>query len=104
MARVGELEDGRLFFECPGCGQVHAVKIAEAPGAEGWDWNGDEDAPTIVPGIRAHWHDATGEVRRCECTIEAGWIRYSPDSNHPLAGASVELPEVVDSGSGHTLH
>ena len=62
-----EFDHWRLWFTCPcGCGRVHVLPVKPGPNSVGkwWGWNGNQEAPTLVPsvlirnpdGIGEHWH------------------------------------------------
>jgi hypothetical protein len=96
-------------FDCPGCGEPHVIPTK--PHERGWDFNGDEVAPTFSPSIDVHEvripADADpakvlapykpGDVYspRCHSFVRAGRIEFLPDSGHALAGTTAPLPELV---------
>lgn len=60
-----------INFSCPcGCGAIHGLSVPPADeddkkyGRHLWDWDGNREAPTVSPSIRAyesngkdtHWH------------------------------------------------
>lgn len=83
-----------LFFYCPGCKLVHSIRIGDGPGPR-WGYNGNPDAPTFTPSIRA----VTGRLI-CHSFVTDGVIQYLSDSTHHLAGVAVPLPNLDDEGSG----
>lgn len=114
------LEGGLLAFWCPGCDEVHAVKVREGAAAgPSWTWNGNVDAPTFQPSIlirSGHYasHYEAGK-HECWCTYDAaeiaagrlpsgfscsvchsfvtdGQIQFLGDCTHKLAGQTVPLP------------
>ena len=109
MKRVKHVTDGSgghygYRFECPGCGEPHVIPIKPHP--KGWDFSGDESAPTFSPSIhvqpskRCLCRDAQGEMivvdtPRCHSFVRAGRIEFLTDSTHALAGQTVDLPEIV---------
>lgn len=94
--------------------------MARAPdcGKHPWGFNGDLERPTLTPSIlmkRGHYCNADGKPGNCACDFqqrfpdEAPWrwpcmlchsfvkdgrIEFLPDCTHPLAGKTVDLPEV----------
>lgn len=97
MDRVHRLTDNILLFFCPGCDEIHRVRIA-GDGPK-WTWNGSLESPTLSPAIYHHMDD---KYRRCQCEIIDGEIRYTMDSMHCLAGQTLRLrawPEEVQDGS-----
>ncbi len=100
MAKLWLMEDTpqqtRYAFDCPGCAYGHWVRV-KGQGNDGtpsdqalWTWNGSLDAPTFSPSIHT---GAPGDPERCHSFVESGFVRFLPDSWHPLAGQTVELPE-----------
>ncbi len=116
-ARLIGTDDRRLIFRCPGCGCLHAPRVA-GPGA--WTWNGSLERPTLQPSILLRTgHHALGYQTGsgCWCTFDAervkvgkepsgftcgvchsfvtdGRIQFLDDCTHALAGQTVDLPEV----------
>lgn len=67
-SRNGVPEPAGLFFSCPGCRHVISCRV----GSNGWEWDGDQDRPTLKPSIRhldkrCGWHGylTAGEFRPC---------------------------------------
>lgn len=64
---------GRLTFLCPcGCGDVGGILVAGDESRQPvWQWNGNEEAPTVTPSIRfmsgCQWHGylTAGVFRSC---------------------------------------
>lgn len=122
MARIGKklrsLEDGKVMFQCPGCGENHAVTVTPA-GGPCWGWNGDADAPTFTPSILVRCVRIDGgdaEIERildtyqlpedreamladkrinvvCHSFVTDGRIAFLTDCTHSLAGQTVDLPD-----------
>lgn len=49
-----------LCFVCPcGCGELHIIAMKKG-GGYGWEWDGNEQDPTLTPSIQAttgcRWH------------------------------------------------
>ena len=100
MAKVELLYDHRLggkayLFKCPGCGENHVLWERLDSGRPGWTWNGDFDRPTVNPSILLKT-ELPGKVDVCHSFITNGRIQFLPDCTHPLAGKTVELPDVEE--------
>lgn len=84
-------------FACPGCGEPHAIPTT---GPKAWGFNGDVDRPTFTPSILVRsvkdpWgpvFDPTPTV--CHSFVRDGCIEFLGDCTHPLAGQTVDLPDV----------
>ena len=80
------LDDGKLAWDCPGCGCMHAVN-------DRWQFNGNYDKPTFSPSVKVtHYHDGQGRVV-CHCFVRDGQIQYLSDCYHEMAGQTVDLPD-----------
>lgn len=86
MQRADGGEETRLFFECPGCDDVHAVQVVPPT----WGWDGDLERPTVTPSVLVQG-GSQGIV--CHSFVTDGRIQYLADSTHALAGQTVDLPE-----------
>lgn len=99
MPRVAfESRQEQLLFECPGCGEMHAVRVRPSKdGAPGpvWTWNGSLDLPTFEPSLLVRWtHGETHQPRVCHSFVHDGQIEFLTDCTHALAGEMVDLAEV----------
>ncbi len=109
-AKLRSIDLGRrgIGFWCPGCEEMHAIKIEGAPA---WEWDGNVNAPTISPSIRVrgkrrltddeHRRIMAGERLEipdqcCHSFVRAGQIEFLSDCTHPLAGKTVPLPDLPD--------
>lgn len=83
-----------LIFECPGCRYFHQVALNH-PNQRGarWQFDGDLSFPTITPSIVTNPDAIDGP--RCHATVTKGKIHFYPDSQHELAGQTVDLPEIT---------
>lgn len=81
-----EQKPGVFMHWCPGCKMPHPIHVGDRNhlGAS-WGWNSSITKPTFVPSVNV----ANG---RCHYFITDGQIRYLTDSQHALAGTTVELP------------
>ncbi len=78
----------RFVFHCPGCECGHYVRTM---GPEPrWEFNGDQEKPTVSPSILVFWDDP---ARRCHSFVKDGMIQFLDDCWHPLKGQTVALPE-----------
>jgi hypothetical protein len=106
------IEGGKLGFWCPGCRQMHAVRVAPAP--EPWGFNGDYDRPSFTPSVLVTGRDFTEDGRRqfdawhaegcpkpaptfpaadtrCHSFVTGGQIQFLSDCTHQLTGKTVQL-------------
>jgi hypothetical protein len=96
-------------FDCPGCGSPHVIPTK--PHERGWDFDGNESAPTFSPSILMDEvripadADPTTVVApykpgdvfspRCHSFVRSGRIEFLGDCSHALAGQTVPLPEIL---------
>lgn len=95
---------GELGFMCPGCGHRHFINdsLTELSHVEPvWTFNGDFEKPAVRASVLIwsyQFNSATGkhdiECDRCHSFITDGMIQFLSDCMHPLAGQTVELPEI----------
>lgn len=83
-------KERHVEFWCPGCGHSHVIPTL---GPKGWQWNEDADRPTMSPSILVM---PSKVQRRCHSFIRDGRIEYCSDSDHPLSGQTVDLPDLAD--------
>ncbi len=105
---------GRIYFNCPGCGDTHVLNIKEGE-HPGWKFNGDYEHPTFRPSVlykSGHYMD--GNTEHCWCRyaeqhpeeeapfkccichsfVTDGKIQFLSDCSHELAGQTVDLPDI----------
>ncbi len=99
-------EDGMLMFVCPGCDEVHGIRVE---GEHAWEWNRSIESPTFTPSIlveqtlygldKLSFRQYKG-IYPCEATkavchsfVTDGQIKFLEDSYHQLAGQTVDLPD-----------
>ncbi len=90
-----------LGFWCPGCENMHAVKIE---GEGSWAWNGDVDRPTFSPSVRCfttfdeNYNLLPNGAQRtlCHLFVKLGQIEFLGDCVHSLAGNTVVMPDLPD--------
>lgn len=95
MAKVREFmaDRGRLHgysFDCPGCGSMHVLPT----GTGRWSFTGGIDSPTVEPAVLMQRALPDGSRSTCHFSIRDGRVEFLPDSDHSLAGQTVDLPEV----------
>lgn len=106
--------DGGWMFDCPGCGETHAIAVGKGAGPR-WGFNGDAKKPTFTPSIlvrhrqseppvtaenlaewkRAPWPQVKVE-HVCHSFVSDGKIQFLGDCTHKLAGQTVDLPEIAE--------
>lgn len=79
--------EGGLVYWCPGCDDPHVI-MTTRPGGPQWEWDGNVEAPTFSPSIRA-----TIGSQCCHHFVRAGKIEFLSDSTHKFAGQTVDLPD-----------
>lgn len=105
---------GQVTFWCPGCDAGHTIQYGDA---QSWQWNGNTAAPTFTPSVLAlphqklndagkalvdagHGSQLTDEHRtttpRCHSFVTDGRIQYLTDSEHELAGQTVDMVPLPD--------
>jgi hypothetical protein len=103
------IEGGRVGFFCPGCKEMHILKV-EADGRRPcWTFNGDFDRPTFAPSVlvtgvkgvndengewTGEWElDADGKAipSVCHSFVTNGQIQFLNDCTHDLVGQTVQL-------------
>ena len=104
--------DGQHYgyrFHCPGCDRAHVITTKPYP--NGWDFDGNEAAPTFSPSILVfekipETEDPKkladgykpGDILspRCHSFVRAGRIEFLSDCGHALAGKTVDLPDIEE--------
>ena len=94
---------GWAIFRCPGCNTNHRIHVSMAvqmpKGADHpiWEWNGNDELPTITPSIRVWagvYKDGQNKPYCCHSFIKDGKIQFLGDCTHYLVGQTVDLPEM----------
>lgn len=92
-----------LMFACPGCAAggpegydgIHMLPVNMSPqgiaGRQSWAWDGNLEKPTLSPSILTN---ADGVHNRCHSFLREGIFEFLTDSQHPLAGQSVPIPDL----------
>lgn len=87
-----------LMFVCPGCKAggpegydgLHLLPVNCDNYKPSWDWDGNEEAPTLSPSI------LTQGYSRCHSFLKSGVFQFLQDSDHPLAGQEVPIPDLPE--------
>lgn len=83
-----------LLFWCPGCDEVHPYRVeSKDPAWPRWQWNGDQEKPTLTPSLLIKRTLAENGQPRCHLFLTDGRIQFCGDSEHALAGQTVDLPD-----------
>jgi len=107
MSKVKNIEEdnGRITWvlECPGCECQHMIWSGAGPRPV-WAFNGDTEKPTFSPSLLVtmglkpdpvtHLAPKGAPKQICHSFIRDGKIEYLGDCTHPLAGQTIDLPEV----------
>lgn len=104
--KCGRGENGILMFVCPGCDEVHGIRVE---GEHAWTWNQSIESPTFTPSIlveqtlygpgKLPFRQYDGEFpceaakAVCHSFVTDGQIRFLDDCYHKLAGQTVPLPD-----------
>jgi P2-related tail formation protein len=105
--KVERAGKGTWKFWCPGCNGAHMVSDA---------WQVNTDTATITPSVLVYSskhlidHDLVGEALtalentttspRCHSFVTNGQIQFLGDSEHALAGQTVELQDWYEAFAG----
>lgn len=92
----GNITYDALMFVCPGCvaggsegyDGVHMLAVNSEVKSPSWNWNGDLEKPTLSPSILSQGYS------RCHSFLRDGVFQFLEDSDHPLSGQSVPIPEL----------
>jgi len=87
-----------LRFKCAGCDLPHDIPVKRLEGARGvrWDWNNNEEAPTLTPSCKTVWNYGSpprGSI--CHFTLTDGVQQFhADDTSKP--NQLLPLPELVE--------
>ena len=85
--------NGNFWWWCPGCDEPHMIPTQ---GEKAWSLSIAANGPTISPSILVHgWKAEDPKYKsqpRCHSFIRDGHIEFCGDSEHALAGQTVDLP------------
>ena len=99
---MNRVEDHGVFVgymvDCPGCGQSHMFRTEPDAGRPVWEFDGDHEAPTFTPSLRARWGpmEPGGAEQCCHFYLTAGIFHFRPDSTHALAGKEAPMVHAED--------
>lgn len=79
-------------FYCDGCEGMHILKVS-GKGCT-WEFNNDFERPTFKPSVLVNKGQSDVYAPVCHSFITNGTIQYLNDCTHPLAGQTVELPDI----------
>jgi hypothetical protein len=88
-AKLWMNEDTGYTLFCPGCKSPHAVSVK---GAYAWGYNSNPDHPTFTPSVGVNLDKGNPGAMRCHSFVTDGRIQFLSDSEHSLAGQTVDLP------------
>jgi hypothetical protein len=98
--KANDITYDALLFVCPGCvaggpegyDGLHMLPVNNEHdiGKPNWTWNGDLQKPTLSPSILSKGYNV------CHSFLEDGVFRFLTDSDHPLSGQSVPIPDLPD--------
>lgn len=71
------VEEDRIFYS------AHTFEVAR------WTFDGNTERPTFSPSMLAHPNELHP---RCHSFVRGGRIEYLTDSEHAMAGTTVDLP------------
>lgn len=76
---------------CPGCEMHHmfAIRVYRTGSNPVWEFNGNEEHPTVTPSIRTTLQDQPR--KECHVFLTDGIIDFQGDSWHRLAGQKVPM-------------
>jgi len=90
-----------LMFCCPGCAAagpegydgIHMLPVnsADTNGKPCWEWNGDLEKPTLSPSILSRGGSSN---KVCHSFLKDGIFEFLTDSEHPLSGQKVPIPDL----------
>ena len=87
-------DEVRVLFQCPGCDNLHCVRITAAtdkPNQSVWGFNGDMDKPTFTPSVLTNGHDP---ATRCHIFVKDGMIQYLGDCWHDLKNTTIPMVDI----------
>lgn len=84
-------------FNCSGCGHKHYIPVNGDSNT--WSLTGGEENPSIEPSILNYepvekiidGRSVTVKTKVCHLFIKSGRIEYCSDSQHELAGKTVDM-------------
>lgn len=104
------IQGGCVGFHCPGCREMHVIRVASGQGD--WGFNRNYDRPTFTPSVLVRWPHQKGHTNenpapvgfpsqkerpdlwteeRCHSFVRDGQIQFLNDCTHSLRGRTVPL-------------
>jgi hypothetical protein len=82
-----ENSDHYMFY-CPGCEHHHVYDSR-------WTFNGNFEKPTFSPSLLNTWTSPRTQTKKiCHLFLTDGKLQYCGDCTHPLAGKTIDLPDL----------
>jgi hypothetical protein len=75
-------------------GFLPVMRDAQNGESPNWTWNGDVNAPTLLPSLRTKFEKSIGEVIVCHSFVTDGMVHFLGDCTHDLKNQVVPLLEV----------
>lgn len=82
------------LIECPACGYGHFFRTVPHDNLPVWTFNGDREKPTFADSMLVNANVTSPGAVRCHSFVREGRIEFLSDCSHPLAGQTVDLPEI----------
>lgn len=87
-----------LMFVCPGCKVggpegyegLHMLPVNSENHTPSWNWNGDLEHPTLEPSVLTRGYSL------CHSYLRNGKFEFLTDSEHPLSGQTVDIPDLPE--------
>lgn len=94
LFRVKDDPRNKLYWDCRGCGFIHAVNVDPTLPPPVWGWNGSYTAPTFTPSVNVTWTWGPEQIPKvCHFFVREGMIEFLPDCTHELAGKTVPMSD-----------
>ena len=90
-ARLAEVRAGVYRHWCPACDTYHDICTSQPTSRITYCiYDGEHESPTFSPAVRVRH----GEHLVCHYFLSEGILHFCEDSDHSLAGVSVELSKL----------
>jgi hypothetical protein len=90
-----DIEKARGYTDPNDGGVAGAHTVPFTGGSVVWQFNNDVERPTLTPSLLLHYTHTEGGPYVCHSFVTNGRIQYLGDCTHPLAGQTVDLPEIA---------
>lgn len=111
---IGQGFEHGYEFWCPGCYDIHRLRIKAAPNADKdnqqvWEFDGDLDRPTFSPDLHyfhragkwvdvgkssPSWQRIGEKITECRLYISEGYLQYTNSCPHALKGLTIPMVDV----------